>query len=439
MADDAVHCRYVHELSFNLISDPVELKKCKTKKKNKCKGATGSAGSTGPTGAAGPTGTFSGSAWGVTGNGDTVSGTAGSSAAGVNFIGTTDAENLEVHLDNSTTTFFRFTQEGVLEFINPSFNTFLGLSAGLASTGTGNTAIGSNALPAGSVGNSNTAVGASTFSLNEDGNQNCAFGHSALLFNRSGNDNVAVGYFALRSNQNSNSTAVGANALQLNFEGEDNTAIGYQAMSSDQSGSRNTAVGFQALSVNVTGTNITCVGYGANVSVDALENASAFGNGAIATASNQIVIGNSNVTSIGGVVDWSVLSDKRYKIAVRENVSGLTFIKKLRPITYQLDMDRLATRTDTEKKYCFKTNNFKQSPIVKTGLIAQEVELAAVEVGYDFDGVIKPQNEKDHYRLSYSSLVVPLIRAVQEQQEMIETLQKEIELLKNHAMSGFSS
>ena len=55
-----------------------------------------------------------------------------------------------------------------------------------------------------------------------------------------------------------------------------------------------------------------------------------------------------------------------------------------------------------------------------TGFIAQEVEQAAKEVGYDFDGVQLPKNDHDHYTLGYSTFVVPLVKAVQEQQAMIE-------------------
>jgi hypothetical protein len=73
----------------------------------------------------------------------------------------------------------------------------------------------------------------------------------------------------------------------------------------------------------------------------------------------------------------------------------------------------------------------------KNFTLAQEVEKAAMETQYNFDGVIKPQHDKDHYRIAYEEFVVPLVKAVQEQQAMIETLnqqlavtKKEIELLK---------
>jgi hypothetical protein len=316
--------------------------------------------------------------WDIAGNAGTSSGAAGSSNPGVHFVGTTDAENLEVRLNSSAYTFFRFTQAGSFELINPSSNTCLGLSAGLGNTGVQNIAIGNNALAG--------------------------------------------------SNSGDNNTVIGSAALLLNASGSNNTCIGYQTMSNDQSGSQNTAIGSQALSANISGTSITCIGYGADVAMDGLSNASAFGNGAIITGSNQIVLGNIFVTSIGGFANWTNFSDGQYKVAVQENVSGLAFIKKLRPITYQLDMDKLSNLIPISEKCHSEINQSKQ--MVKTGLIAQEVESAALEVGYDFDGVVKPQHEKDHYRLSYSSLVVPLIKAVQEQQMMIEELQKEIEILK---------
>jgi hypothetical protein len=52
------------------------------------------------------------------------------------------------------------------------------------------------------------------------------------------------------------------------------------------------------------------------------------------------------------------------------------------------------------------------------------------EKGYSFSIVHEPQNATDNYSMAYGELIVPLVKAVQEQQIMIEKLQKEIELLK---------
>ena len=54
-------------------------------------------------------------------------------------------------------------------------------------------------------------------------------------------------------------------------------------------------------------------------------------------------IGNSpSVTSIGGYANWSNVSDARFKTNIKENTPGLNFINKLRPVTYNMDMDAIA-------------------------------------------------------------------------------------------------
>ena len=64
-----------------------------------------------------------------------------------------------------------------------------------------------------------------------------------------------------------------------------------------------------------------------------------------------------------------------------------------------------------------------------SGFLAQEVEQAANESGYDFSGIHKPNNSKDLYALSYESFVVPLVKAMQEQQVIIKKQDKQIEEL----------
>ena len=71
----------------------------------------------------------------------------------------------------------------------------------------------------------------------------------------------------------------------------------------------------------------------------------------------------------------------------------------------------------------------KNDQIRYSGFIAQEVEAAAQKVGYSFSGVDGPKNEKDNYGLRYAEFVVPLVKAVQEQQDMIRSQQELIEKL----------
>src|SRR5205085_10645728 len=62
-----------------------------------------------------------------------------------------------------------------------------------------------------------------------------------------------------------------------------------------------------------------------------------------------------------------------------------------------------------------------------SGFLAQEVESAAQASGYDFSGLTKPKKETELYTLSYESFVVPLVKAVQEQQSIIESQTKKID------------
>ena len=71
-----------------------------------------------------------------------------------------------------------------------------------------------------------------------------------------------------------------------------------------------------------------------------------------------------------------------------------------------------------------------QEEMVQTGFIAQEVEQAAQQTGYHFSGIDKPKNENDLYGLRYAEFVVPLVKAVQEQQALIEKLSKKVETLE---------
>lgn len=57
------------------------------------------------------------------------------------------------------------------------------------------------------------------------------------------------------------------------------------------------------------------------------------------------------------------------------------------------------------------------------------MEKSANEIGYDFSGVDAPENSKDLYSLRYGTFVVPIIKAVQEQQKLIDEQQQSIETL----------
>jgi hypothetical protein len=124
-------------------------------------------------------------------------------------------------------------------------------------------------------------------------------------------------------------------------------------------------------------------------------------------------------------------SDRRFKYDVKDNVPGLEFINKLRPVTYYFDEDKLAYFTKTgiipkAQNNMVKQTSYQEHKNLRTGFLAQDVEKLANELGYDFDGVHVPTSERDHYSIAYSQFIMPLVKSVQEQQIMIEELNKKL-------------
>ena len=321
-----------------------------------------------------------------------------------------------------------------------SFNTANGNKA-LYSNTTGyfNTANGVSALYSNSVGSNNTANGAKALYSNTTGYFNTANGISVLSANTTGWYNTANGANALLFNTTGGlNTAYGANALYFNITGFYNSANGYSALFNNTTGEYNTADGCQALYNNKTGNKNTGLGYHSNVAANNLQNAMALGYRAIVNASNKVQVGNLNVTVIGGQVGWSTFSDGRFKKNIKQNVPGLEFINKLNPVTYTLEIkkfDRFLGKNDSiinskESQEGYAVGEQK----IRTGFIAQEVEKTAQEIGYDFDGINHPQNEKDNYSLVYADFVPSLVKAVQELntnlQKQNDDLQKQIDELK---------
>ena len=111
-----------------------------------------------------------------------------------------------------------------------------------------------------------------------------------------------------------------------------------------------------------------------------------------------------DVTFSGNITAYS---DARLKKEVKDLGYGLDEILKLRPVSFK----RIGEDTDR----------------TEMGFIAQEVREVMPEI------VIEAQDEEKTLTMSYDKMVAPLVRAIQEQQAMIDTLKKEIEKLKGGA------
>jgi hypothetical protein len=98
------------------------------------------------------------------------------------------------------------------------------------------------------------------------------------------------------------------------------------------------------------------------------------------------------------------ISDRRRKENIKPLDKGIEFIKKLEP-----------------KKF-----NFKNNIGIQYGLIAQDTEL----IDEDKTIVIPPRKQEDDYMMNYKALIPVLIKAMQEQQKMIEDQQLTINELE---------
>src|SRR5258705_4409370 len=300
-------------------------------------------------------------------------------------------------------------------------------------TGHTNTATGVQALYSNTIGFFNTATGVQALNYNTTGSYNTAHGQGALFSNTTGSDNTANGNYALFDNTTgSNNTADGIEALKSNSTGFFNAANGYHALYYNTTGSDNTANGPYALISHTTGTYNTALGAFADVAIGNLTNATAIGAIAVVNASNKIRLGNSSITVIEGQVAFTP-SDGRFKKNIKENVPGLDFISSLKPVTYQyqcFEFDKFLLGNNSKSKVRLKQSDYADAEsMIRMGFIAQDVEKIIKDKGYKLSVVHTPTNPLDNYSIAYGELVVPLVKAIQEQEVIIETLQQKIEAL----------
>ncbi|MFA5387473.1 MAG: tail fiber domain-containing protein [Candidatus Paceibacterota bacterium] len=332
------------------------------------------------------------------------------------YSNTTGYDNVAIGLSalSANTTGYRNTAVGTASLydnISGYSNVAVGEFALSYNTiGVRNTGIGDSALYNNTQGNNNTGLGMVALFSNTTGSNNTAVGDSALYNNTTADSNTAIGFNSLNFNTTGyQNTAIGRDSLYLTVGGYRNTAIGNTALYSNSSGYRNTAIGDGAGYRVTTGRDNTFLGYNAgnNASqrVNAI-NSMALGNGSWNTADNQVRIGNTSITWIGGQVTWSTYSDSRLKTDIKDYSHGLDLILKLRPVEFK-------AKDDSSQK-------------IRSGFIAQEVE----SIGIPFYGLTKPASDNDFYSLQYSEFVVPLVKSVQEQQKQIEDLKIEINQLK---------
>ncbi len=292
-------------------------------------------------------------------------------------------------------------------------NIYIGENTGINNlASSSNTFLGDDAGEQNVVGSQNTFLGTETGYVNTTGNQSTFVGNRAGFANTIGNENTFIGAYAGQFNtEGEHNSFLGVTTGTLNTTGSENTFLGAHAGYFNTTGSFNTYVGnFTAQNAGAGNYN-TLLGFEAEMSTGNLQNSMALGYGALVSANNTVVVGNSSVVSIGGQVGWSTLSDGRLKTDIQENELGLNFINSLKTVNYE-----------------YKTEG--QKGIRYSGLIAQDVENVLQKLGTNFSGIVRPQNDESYYSIRYSEFVIPLIKAVQEQSEEIDSLNNRIEQLE---------
>ena len=160
------------------------------------------------------------------------------------------------------------------------------------SNSTNNSAFGFQALNLLSSGTNNNAFGSGALQKTTSGTQNIAMGTNSLTTNTTGSFNIGIGHNSLYASDGSGTTPIANNG------GSANVAIGSGALSANTTGAFNTALGFSSGGTNEGGYKNTVIGANTGFSATNLNNATAIGFGATATASNSIQLGNADVTNV---------------------------------------------------------------------------------------------------------------------------------------------
>lgn len=313
------------------------------------------------------------------------------------------------------------------------------------------TAIGYSALSNGNNCKNNVAVGDFASYNNVNAWYNTVVGSSAGYFYDTGTDNVFMGYQAgygvSGSSSGNYNVAIGSSALKGYTSGSQNIAIGYQALQTQTSTIGNVAIGHQALA-SVTATGNTAVGWLAGTSTTALTTGTfntILGYGARTSAAasiGQIVIGvnvtgqaDYNVTigdNSGKVYNayqasatWTQTSDGRLKTNVQNDNLGLSFINRLRPVTFTW---KPSNEVDPSLPY-YNEENTRNTTTVIHGLIAQEVKAALDAEGVStFNGW--DQGSDGVQAISREMFISPLIKAIQELKAELDIVKAELAALK---------
>ncbi len=344
-----------------------------------------------------------------------------------------------------------------------SYNTFIGRFAGNAAISSENTFLGYSAGSSHDSGAKNTFVGMNSGKYNNTGEYNTFVGFGAgensdytssstyigyySGYNATGYGNTFMGWGSGRDCYGAYNVVLGHGAGNIMTSGGSNVFIGSSSGYNNTAGSGNVFLGSSA-GYNETGSDKLYIDNSStstpllhgDFSTDFLTV-----NGTLKVRALEISdMGSSNLGLDGDVVPYSgstsgydlgnnvageywddvvaleyiTFSDRNTKDEVKSISHGLSDIMKLRPVSY-----RYKKEVSADDK-------------IKLGLIAQEVEEVIPEAVVNDDVDVDAETgekiiTKGQYKgMNYDQLIPVLIKAVQEQQAIIEDLKREIDQIK---------
>ena len=139
--------------------------------------------------------------------------------------------------------------------------------------------------------------------------------------------------------------------------------------------------------------------------------------------------GANDIRAAHGVATWATVSDQRYKKDIVDSTAGLSFINALQPRTFKYKT--LGELPETFRAYEEGSTQTYKNSKTNHGFIAQEVKAAI-----DADDSIKDgfrlwdDREDGSQEVAEAALIPILVKAIQEQQALIESLTARITTLE---------
>jgi trimeric autotransporter adhesin len=319
---------------------------------------------------------------------------------------------------------------------NPSYNTAIGASAlDDCYAGSYNVAVGCQALQSVLSTSFIVAVGDSALQQNgrttptgDSASENTAIGSASMSRNIMGAYNTATGFQTLHQNLTGyHNTANGASAL-WNNTGSYNTASGSQSLIANTSGSNNSAFGYLALSQNTTGSNNAAFGDNTGPTSASLGNTTCLGSGAQASASNSVVLGNLNVTTLYCQGAYAATTANSANMVVNANGQIMRSTSSARYKTNIHDLD-----INTDRLYDLRPVSYTSKIDGKEyfGLVAEDVAKVLPDLAeYARSKDVIPGSTSDEMipdAVKYPMLSVLLLDELKKEHARAETEEKQME------------